>query len=520
VNPFQSIGNDEANRTDVDDKDEDVVDVVESRSKEDLSATPLQGRSSGTKQTGDISDPDDDESEAEGDDRDNSAGGAPTPGKAFHTRRGRGNDTRGTTDSTEQDAKSGRLNTYPPDGQGNRTSSSTKANKQPLSSLFDVRPMLSGLWRYTRNAKLLSLILVVVCAFMIEGFRQITALAYLPTATGSDSSSLTKRAPGDELPIDIRYTQKWLAKMFGGTPDPILILTLLFTWMSMCILMAAIIYNMIIERTENRMTSSDKNTKDKWYNNKRLAVKKVWRWTKTCFLAAIRVLLMDRHPSIKKFWSTVGLWTCLRIALFVIQLLVAILMVRQVLAMASLVAGAETPIPSSLEIPYTLSALEDALPIMRPYPGGTMLLVVSVLTSVLIMLPAGWNSLLHPRKKNPNPSSRMQTLFRIITCQASGSGIGLGKYYAAVVGLLSLIVVVSFAACMVYFVEIMTFVGDAEFVKDTGYVDSIGLIGAFVIFGVFALPLGWIALKAEDTVRSMMRKRAGRKRSEPSVRRV
>ena len=195
-------------------------------------------------------------------------------------------------------------------------------------------------------------------------------------------------------------------------------------------------------------------------------------------------------------------------------------MVRQVLAMASLVAGAETPIPSNLEIPYTLSALEDALPIMRPYPGGTMLLVVSVLTSVLIMLPAGWNSLLHPRKKNPNPSSRMQTLFRIITCQASGSGIGLGKYYAAVVGLLSLIVVVSFAACMVYFVEIMTFVGDAEFVKDTGYVDSIGLIGAFVIFGVFALPLGWIALKAEDTVRSMMRKRAGRKRSEPSVRRV
>jgi hypothetical protein len=56
---------------------------------------------------------------------------------------------------------------------------------------------------------------------------------------------------------------------------------------------------------------------------------------------------------------------------------------------------------------------------------------------------------------------------------------------------------------LVYFVEIMNYVGEVGFVKETGYVDSVGLIGACLIFGIFALPLGWVALKVEDVVRSV-----------------
>jgi hypothetical protein len=440
------------------------------------------------------------------------------PGKArrMNDKKGKNGDTpkEGSQDGVANPA-TGKINqepppTYPPGSSA--ASASKKRVKQPLRSLFDIRPVFTDTWRYTMNAKPLSLLLVFFCAFSVMGVRQITAIASLPGNGPSDASSLAKRAAGDGLPIDIRYTQKWLDKMFGGTPNPILILTLLFVWVSMSILMSGVIYNAIIEKTENVRITSDEEKKSKWYNNKRGTLRRLWEWIKSCSVAVLRLILMDQYPTVKTSWSKSGLWTLLRTSLFVVQLFVAIVMVRQVLAMASLVAGAEVPIPSTLEIPYTLEILKKALPTMQHFPGGTMLLVASVLTGVLIILPAGWNSLLHPRQKEPGSASAKKTIWRILTCRAFGKGIKLGKWYPVLVGVLGFVLVLSFGACLYYFIEIMAYIGEVGFVKDSGYMDSVGLIGALMIFGIFALPMAWIALKAEDAVKVLLKRRAIRKR--------
>jgi hypothetical protein len=401
----------------------------------------------------------------------------------------------------------GQRPSYPPSKIGEGTSS-TKADEPPLRSLLSVRPIFSGLWRYTMAAKVLSLVLVFQNAISVMGGRQITALVNLPSDGATDSSSLAKRAAGDELPFDIRYTQKWLAKMFGGQPDPILVLTLLFTWVSMSILMSGVIYNAIIEKTENTpVILSDDEKKAKWYNHKMDFVRRVGRWMKSCVISAVRLVLMDRYPSLGTFWANLGRWTGLRIAIFTVQLLIAIVLVRQVLAMASLVAGAETPIPSGLEITYTLQILKKALPIIQPFPGGMMLLVVFVLTAVIIIVPVGWHSLLHPRPKNPQSRTAGQTMKRF---QAFGKGITLGKYRTPVIFLLAFILVASFGACLYYFVEIMRYIGEVGFIKDSGYMDSVGLVGAFMIFGIFALPLAYIGFECEDAVRSALKNRTSK----------
>jgi hypothetical protein len=413
-------------------------------------------------------------------------------------------------DGPEQANEKDLRHSYPPSqiGEG---STSTKADKPPLRSLLSIRPIFSGLWRYTMAAKILSFVLVCQNAVSVLGGRQITALVDLPSGGGTGSSSLAKRATGDELPFDIRYTHKWLAKMFGDSPEPILVLTLMFTWVSMCIIMSGVIYNAIIEKTENTpVVLTDEEKKAKWYRNKMLYVKKVGGSMKSCVTSVVRLILMDRNPAFRYFRSKVGWWTGLRISIFTVQLLIAIVMVRHVLAMASLVAGAETPIPSGLEIPSTLETLKKALPTIQPYPGGMMLLVAFVLTAVIIIVPVGWHSLLHPRPKNPQSRTAAQTMKRFLTCQAFGKDISLGRYRPLVIILLAIVLFGSFGACLYYFVEIMRYIGDVGFIKDNGYMDSLGLVGAAMIFGIFAPPLAYIGFECEDALRFWWKNRGSK----------
>ena len=398
--------------------------------------------------------------------------------------------------------------TYPP-GSNAKGDKSTQADKPPLRSLLSIRPIFSGLWRYTMAAKILSLVLVFQNAVSVLVGRQITALVNLPGVGAT--SSLAKRAAGDELPFDVRYTHKWLAKMFGDSPEPILVLTLMFTWVSMCIIMSGVIYNAIIEKTENTpVVLTDEEKKAKWYRNKMLYVKKVGGSMKSCVISVVRLILMDRNPAFRYFKSKVGWWTALRISIFTVQLLIAIVMVRHVLAMASLVAGAKTPIPSGLEIPSTLETLKKALPTIQPYPGGMMLLVAFVLTAVIIIVPVGWHSLLHPRPKNPQSRTAAQTMKRFLTCQAFGKDISLGRYRPVVIILLAIALFGSFGACLYYFVEIMRYIGDVGFIKDNGYMDSLGLVGAAMIFGIFAPPLAYIGFECEDVLRFWWKNRGSK----------
>jgi hypothetical protein len=99
----------------------------------------------------------------------------------------------------------------------------------------------------------------------------------------------------------------------------------------------------------------------------------------------------------------------------------------------------------------------------------------------------------------------MRTIGRIVTCRAFGKMSG--GAYQIMIAVVAVVLVMTFAACVVYFAEIIAYTASNSYVKTAGFSDSIGLIGASLIFGLFALPLAWIYIQAERLAVRMYRKR-------------
>jgi hypothetical protein len=294
--------------------------------------------------------------------------------------------------------------------------------------------------------------------------------------------------------------------MLGGTVDPGMAMIFLFVWIGFGMLMFGVLYNAICEAVDRPHKESTEEEKEaegqKWYRSPKKAGRVIWRGFKSFLVGTAKVILLDRHPSIGRFWKRQGWWTALRITIFLAQLVLSVILVRQSIALASLVAGVSEPAVSGFDIELSASFLKGTAPQMGI--DGTMLLLLTLLGSIILVLAIGWYSLLHPRKKDENANA-MRTIGRIVTCRAFGKMSG--GAYQIMVAVVAIILVMTFAACVVCFAEIIAYTASNSYVKTAGFSDSIGLIGASLIFGLFALPLAWIYIQAERLAIRMYRKR-------------
>jgi preprotein translocase subunit Sss1 len=342
------------------------------------------------------------------------------------------------------------------------------------------------------QAKFLCTIWIAQFALSIFGIRQLSALVTMPRSTDVNTNSLEKRDT-DDVPVDIQFTQKWLSKILGDSNNPDFAFILLVVWISLCILTSGIIYNMIIEKVENPSTEEEKD--GKWSQAIKMYSIRVWKGIKSFLVASARVLLMDRHPSWSTFTAGFGWWTVLRIGISVVQLLVILSVTRHVIATASLIADPENPYPSGLELKLTLPMIKDAMPTMSESPDMTMLLMVIVLSGIIIIGMTGWHALLHPRATAPQTSKMIGTMIH-----GSGSG------YQAMVAVIAIVLVLSFSACLVFFVQIMQSVTELDFIKNGGYGDNVGLVGGLLIFAIFVPPLAWVCMEVWDILCTRFRR--------------
>ncbi|KAL7418319.1 hypothetical protein Q5752_006777 [Cryptotrichosporon argae] len=122
-----------------------------------------------------------------------------------------------------------------------------------------------------------------------------------------------------------------------------------------------------------------------------------------------RVLVMDAKP--RGPWRTLrmaGRWTYVRLLVFVAQLLLAVLFVRQVVSFVYLVAtGSATSFSSLQDVAATQSALASTAS-STSISEAFIALNMTVLF-VVIAMSVGWHALLHPRRRRKKSKAERST---------------------------------------------------------------------------------------------------------------
>lgn len=395
----------------------------------------------------------------------------------------------------------GRTTTHPALGAKQRSTSTQRTAAQ--RSLHQSQPGVSGavwyFWAYVANAKWLSAFLVAQMAVTAAVSRQLAVLVMIAQPSGASGSAaaagMAKRAvdDGSDLPPDLAATHGWLTQNLANTVSPDFAFLLLCTWLGLGTLLMGYICHLILSATDSPAPDDGKPKEASLYKMKRLG-KAVWYGTKAALRGGAKVIAMDRHPSLRNLSTRWGRWTLIRIALFIVQLVVTAVIVRQTIAYVSLVAGAEPP--TGFDLAFMESTREDAA---RGKTGDDIyLLVLVVLGSALASVTWSWYALLHPRQKDTRPGHQ-SILSRIVTGRIFST---MGpNTYRLVQGLIALGLILTFAACVGWYSIIMAYAADVGFVQDAGYTDSIGAITAFILFGLLVLPMGWVLIMVEDLLR-------------------
>lgn len=429
------------------------------------------------------------------------------------------------TDSPE------RRHDYPPRSRSPRSGfRSTRSDKTsstdeleplpPLSTVLSAKRAYRSLVLYLGNAKFLSAFFVLHMFATAAVSRQLSVLVMLSGSQGDGAGSSTgiaKRAPGD-LPVDIKATQEWVVRTFGGVVNPDLAFVLLCSWLGLSILLLGYIYHCILASTENPPRAGEGEKENSWHKTKRLSGL-AWKGLKRGCVGVARVIAMDRHPSLKNLRGRWGKWTVVRISVFLTQAILSTLVLRQTIALTSLVVGSANPIPSGPDITLFPKPLDNAASAMSDSPGTVFCFLLAILAGYIIILTWSWHSLLHPRKRDlrkKDPQQSRHSLLRLLTCRAFGTGIKLSsQQYKYVQLVIMAVLFIAFGSCLALISSIMNYASSVSWVKDAGKTNSAGVIVVFVLFGLFVLPMGWVLIKLDDFLLNpiMLRMRAGRHRT-------
>jgi hypothetical protein len=360
----------------------------------------------------------------------------------------------------------------------------------------------SNIIHHIRTSKFLTLFLILYTVAFVMGARQITVLITLPPGSGSDPTN-AKRGTSN-LPPDLALTQNWLISILGGTVNPGMAMVFLLIWIGLGIAMFGVLFNAIcenVDRPPKVLTEEKEEARaGKWYRGgpKKMSIA-LWRGSRSLLVGTAKVILLDRDPSVGRLWRASGWWTLLRILIFFAQLSFAIILLRQSVALAALVAVPFSP-PDGYDIEQTRSWLENTA--RTTSIEGAMLMVISVIGASILIIAVGWFSLLHPRQKNKNGGAKA-TMGRMFKFKLSRGA------YRVLEVLVGIVLIMVFGFCVIYFAEIIAYTSSIDFVQQHNSIaKSIGLIGASLIFGLFALPLAWVYLKIEKLVLRVFRRRS------------
>ena len=352
-------------------------------------------------------------------------------------------------------------------------------------SLGGPRTILRKTALVLRHSPLFSLLTLATIAVWIEGSRQFAALLILSTETAAGSGPSKSGLPPD-LVVTESSARSLLVKANLSATGLFFIVNL-FNFI--CALLVGLALNMAIGRADRQSPKEKEQAKEKDGKAVTPAAKEDawWRnpiYTITKLLSGFKVLLMGAQGHGPFTLLRQCSWkTYLRITLFITQLVLTVLLFRQVMSFVYFASvGGTTPFQSTPDIVVSANALSKAAQAISP---STAFLGIFVLVGIVIItLASSWFALLNPR---PSRTSSQSTGGDDTPNARSPRLVLMLMLVAAVV------ITIIFLGIMYFFGQISTYTTGSlpSSMSSAAGMGKINLWGANVIFLIFVPFVGW-----------------------------
>jgi hypothetical protein len=292
----------------------------------------------------------------------------------------------------------------------------------------------------------------------------------------------------------------------GGVVDPSMAFMLLNVWNAAYIPFIGYLLYLIIESTEDPNVEREhpdaiKDKEGPWWRNPGRTCLRLFSFIKSSIAEWVLIITMDsKFHDISTFWSKSNRWTVVRIFIFTVQLVVAIVVIRFASATMSVVAGNTTPFPAGPDIDIVLPYITESAKTIAPW--AAFLLLFAGIGMLIPAMTISWYSLLNPKPRvRPDPNTtrwkRIRNTFTLKAFKIFGDKTPPWLFEAFLI----VLILASFSTCLVYFSEIVTYAASSTVVSQSALADYSGIMGANLIFGLFTLPMGWVCWTLWDAAR-------------------
>lgn len=336
--------------------------------------------------------------------------------------------------------------------------------------------LVKASWHILKIAPVWSFFVVATLALYIEVSRQLFEM--LSVAAGT--AVLTKRAISNSTPVDLSVTQSWFSDLVKNLSfEPTAFFAFISMWSIICIpMMGLLIHKTLSVAAEPKGTNY-------W--------KHMWQDFKEYGRGSLRVLIMGRHFSTPRvFWRRSTRWTYLRILIFSIQLVGAVLIIRQMMSLIYIVGTGSSTSFSSL--PDVASSQKSMKEVAESLDAEGAFAIVNFLFFLFLLTIAGsWYALLHPRIRSLSKRSSSET-----TDKESNSG-RQGRYHlpgvrTSLKWLFILVVVVTFTASLLYFRDIASYITKQSGDSANG---NMMILGVNCIFMSLMAAMGYVVYELD-----------------------
>lgn len=254
-----------------------------------------------------------------------------------------------------------------------------------------------------RHAPLFSSLTLLCLGAGIEGTRQLGGLVI---ALSQDQTTLSKR---DSEPADVDAMESYILKLANGAGvDSVVGVFLLHIWLALCIPFLACLCYLCVERASRAGTGEapqgkeekeKKSWRESWWANPWSTLKTgltilkagIYRGTSIIFLGS-------KYRGFSSFFQSKWYWPVLRFTIFITNIIICILLLRQAISLAYMViTTSDTPFFTGPDTSATASSLAAA---SSSFTSAQVFFILHIILAVMVpCLAVSWYALLNPHAK-------------------------------------------------------------------------------------------------------------------------
>jgi hypothetical protein len=254
-----------------------------------------------------------------------------------------------------------------------------------------------------RHAPLFSALTLMCLGAGIEGTRQLGGLVI---ALSQDQTTLSKR---DSEPADVSAMESYILKLAKGAgADSAVGVFLLHIWLALCIPFLAYLCYLCVERASRAGTGEAprgeeekerKSWRESWWANPWSTLKTGLTTLKAGIYQGTSIIFLgSKYRGLSSFFQSSWYWPALRFTIFITNIIICILLLRQAISLAYMViTSSSTPFFTGPDTSATASTLATA---STSFTSAQMFFILHIILAVVLpCLAVSWYALLNPHAK-------------------------------------------------------------------------------------------------------------------------